>query len=94
MVGMHERVKIATGAEVYFCDPHSPWQRGTNENTNGLLREYFPKGMDLTTVTPKTSTTQPPDSTGACAKPSAGKPPHKPSNTFWKNQPHKDVLQL
>ena len=47
----HARFSVATGVPVYFCDPHSPWQRGSNENTNGLLRQYFPRRTDFKAVT-------------------------------------------
>ena len=46
-MSQHAQLRIDTGLAVYFCDPHSPWQRGSNENTNGLLRQYFPKGTNL-----------------------------------------------
>jgi IS30 family transposase len=54
-MAQHVQLRLDTGLEIYFCDPRSPWQRATNENTNGLLRQYFPKGTDLARHSPRSS---------------------------------------
>ncbi len=52
-MALHRQIAVAADCEIFFCDPHSPWQRPSNENTNGLLRQYFPKGSDLSAHGPQ-----------------------------------------
>jgi IS30 family transposase len=74
----HAELRIDTGLEVYFCDPYSPWQRGTNENTNGLLRQYFPKGTDLSRHGPAELEAVAATLKAGPARPSTGRPQPKP----------------
>jgi IS30 family transposase len=64
-LAQHAQLRIDTGLQVFFCDPHSPWQRGTNEDTNGLLRQYFPRAPTSASTHAATSTPPPPPSTAA-----------------------------
>lgn len=70
----HKALSLATDMDVYFCDPHSPWQRGSNENTNGLLRQYFLRAPTSRSTAPKNFSASPSNSTNDPARPWAGIP--------------------
>ena len=91
-MAQHARLKIEAGVRVYFCDPHSPWQRGTNENTNGLLRQYFPKGTDLSMHSANEIAAVPPPSTRGPERRLIGRHPQR-RLTGFSYQPTKIVLR-
>ena len=81
-MAQHAQLRIDTGLAVYFCDPQSPWQRGTNENTNGLLRQYFPKALTSANIPLTISPPSRPLLTAAPARPSVGKPRGNPGRSL------------
>ena len=90
----HLAIAQAAALDIYFCDPHSPWQRGSNENTNGLLRQYFAKGTDLSVFPADSSTSSPPNSIPGPARHWHGKHQQKPSTHYSHNHSNHPVLQL
>ena len=88
----HIAIAEAAQLDIYFCDPHSPWQRGSNENTNGLLRQYFPKGTDLSIFPADYLDTSQPNSIPDPAKRSAGRHPPKPSTNYCPTRENHPLL--